>query len=65
VDREVFFVTTITPRQSGVVRSQDQGDLAGVKGAKEIGILPIAGLRQAHGFELARIAFRRVCPGEF
>src|SRR5215813_2601976 len=57
---EVCFKTTVTPRNGGVKSSQDQVDLRGVERTEEIGILPVAGLRQTHGLKFACITLRGV-----
>ena len=49
VQGQIFLVTTIAPRQRGIIRSQNQGYLAGIERTKEVGILTVTGLRQAYG----------------
>lgn len=49
MQRQVLFIAAITSAQGSVKRSQDQRYLTGVKRAKEVGILTVTGLRQAHG----------------
>src|SRR4029079_14031294 len=58
--RKVCFKTTVTPRQGGVISSQDQGYLTRVKGTKKVGILAVAGLRQTHGLQFACITLGSV-----